>query len=138
MSDSIDKEISELYRQASRDTPPAHLDDAILALAKREAGAKPKAVSPFGGQWTLPFSLAAVIVLSVSVITLVEKESPPNVAESVEAFSPHQEDTAKPAVKDDALAEEKTAPHLEITDSLKKKSMPQKERAVFCFWLHLI
>ena len=46
MSDSFDDEISALYRDASQDSPPAHLDDAILAMAKREAQSKPKALSP--------------------------------------------------------------------------------------------
>jgi hypothetical protein len=129
MSDSIDKEISELYRQASRDTPPAHLDDAILALAKREAGAKPKAVSPFGGQWTLPFSLAAVIVLSVSVITLVEKEAPPNATDSLEAFSPPQESAAQPAVKNEASVEENLPPPPAAIDKSNKQSAPLDKRA---------
>ncbi len=70
-----DDQISALYRKVSAEQPPSHLDDAILAAAKREVHATPRPLSPFSTRWTLPFSLAAVIVLSVSVVTLVQKDS---------------------------------------------------------------
>ena len=131
MSDSFDDEISALYRDASQDSPPAHLDDAILAMAKREAQSKPKAVSPFSGQWTLPFSLAAVIVLSVSVVTLVEKEAPPTQVGSVDSLSPPQENLAPRPRKDtvlvEKLTEEKASPAVEFADKLRKKELPREQ-----------
>jgi hypothetical protein len=93
MNEPIDKEISALYRDASQEQPPAHLDDAILAAAKREVRAGPKPLSPFSTKWTLPFSLAAVIVLSVSVVTLVQKESPNEIASGIASIKEADDET---------------------------------------------
>jgi hypothetical protein len=132
MSDSFDEQISALYRKSSQDVPPSHLDDAILALAKQEAQSTPddqpqtKAMPPFGGKWTLPFSLAAVIVLSVSLITLVEKESPPTPADSLGTLiAPQeaQEAAPQPLVKDEALEEERAPAAAEMTDKLAEKTL---------------
>jgi len=94
-----DKQISALYQKASAEQPPEHLDNAILAAAKREVRAKPRAVSPFSTRWTLPFSLAAVVVLSVSVVTLVQKEpsmeatgSADRLGQAAESALAHQEE----------------------------------------------
>lgn len=76
----VDPELVRLYREASRETPPALLDAPILAAARREAGAHPHA----GGEgrsaayssgakrrsWGVPLALAAVVVLTVSILTL--------------------------------------------------------------------
>ena len=87
-----DERISVLYRNASAEQPPTHLDAAILAAANREAHAKPRSLPPFSTKWTLPFSLAAVIVLSVSVVTLVQKDSRREIASGAE----HVSDIAEP------------------------------------------
>jgi hypothetical protein len=68
-----DPRLELLYRDAAREVPPAHLDAAILAAARREAGSRPRALSALR-RWRVPISLAAVVVLSVSVVTLVEEE----------------------------------------------------------------
>lgn len=70
-----DPRLSDLYRAVAEDQPPAHLDAAIRAAARREVGAGPRA----GGAsrlraWRVPMALAAVLVLSVSVVTLVQEE----------------------------------------------------------------
>ena len=133
MSDSFDKEISALYRAASQDLPPAHLDDAILAAAKREAQAKPKSISPFSGKWTLPFSLAAAIVLSVSVVTLMEKESPTSGDNNMRISSPAQEKLPQPAiVQDELITKQKppTEPQRELTAKSLKKASPQDEPVI--------
>lgn len=77
MSD-LDKNPSERYRATSRDEPPAHVDAAILAAAKRAVGAQPQPVGAPRSvrRWYLPVSLAAVITLSVFVTLHVERERP--------------------------------------------------------------
>jgi hypothetical protein len=88
-----DEQISALYRNISAEQPPAHLDAAILAAAKREVHAKPRGLSPFSTKWTLPFSLAAVIVMSVSVVTLVPKDSRREIVSGTEHVSDIPEST---------------------------------------------
>lgn len=70
-----DSGLDRLYRAAGREEPPAHLDAAILAAAHREAGARPQTLRRAAlRRWHVPVSIAAVIVLSVSLVTLVREE----------------------------------------------------------------
>src|SRR6187551_3582409 len=85
----IDPRLARLYHEAAHEEPPADLDAAILAVARREGGARPR-VSETSGHvssdaasvsapapgvrtarflraWRLPVSLVAVVVLAVSV-----------------------------------------------------------------------
>lgn len=67
-----DSEISRLYRRDAGEQPGAHLDARILSQARREADRKHRVVhSPFARHWMVPASLAAVMILTVSVIVLV-------------------------------------------------------------------
>jgi hypothetical protein len=68
-----DPRLDLLYRDAGREGPPAHLDAAILAAARREVGARPRALSALR-RWRVPVSIAAVVVLSMSLVTLVKEE----------------------------------------------------------------
>jgi hypothetical protein len=71
----VDPRLAALYREAAQETPPPQLDAAILAAARREAGTGPR---PAGGvfprAWRLPMAVAAVLVLSVSVVALMWEE----------------------------------------------------------------
>jgi hypothetical protein len=64
-------QLSELYRAAPAENPPERLDAAIQAAARRAVGARPRAA---GGAllraWRVPLSIAAVLVMSVSMVTL--------------------------------------------------------------------
>jgi len=69
-----DPRLDRLYREAARDAPPAHLDAAILAAARREAGVRPRPVSSTLRRWHVPVSIAAVVMVSVSLVVLVREE----------------------------------------------------------------
>ncbi|HKU69634.1 MAG TPA: hypothetical protein VJQ51_02235 [Burkholderiales bacterium] len=69
-----DPRLDRLYGEIPHDEPPAHLDAAILAAAHREVGARPRSASERLRAWRVPVSIAAVVVLSVSVVTLVREE----------------------------------------------------------------
>jgi hypothetical protein len=69
-----DPRLDLLYRDAEREGPPARLDAAILAAARREVGARPRSVSAQFRRWRVPVSIAAVVVLSVSLVTLISEE----------------------------------------------------------------
>ena len=72
-SDERDPGLARVYGAAPRDEPPAHLDAAILAAARREVGARPRPLAALR-TWRVPVSIAAVVVLSVSLVTLVREE----------------------------------------------------------------
>jgi len=69
-----DPGLDRLYREAAREEPPARLDAAILAAAHREAGARPRPLSAPLRAWRVPVSIAAVVVLSVSLVTVMREE----------------------------------------------------------------
>jgi resuscitation-promoting factor RpfA len=71
--DERDPRLDLLYREGAREAPPPHLDAAILAAARREVGARPRALSALR-RWRVPVSIAAVVVLSVSLVTVVREE----------------------------------------------------------------
>lgn len=97
-TDTDDKYLSDLYSELSQEQPSESLDAKILSAARAEVSQSkensdlsPPGVSsdaspdysfrknnsgPFSGNWRIPVSLAAVIVLSVAVVVTIEKERP--------------------------------------------------------------
>lgn len=79
-----DPGLARLMAAAGDESPPAALDDAIRAAARREVsarpspangGASPESATPRARRsWYVPVSIAAVLVLSVSLVTLVHEE----------------------------------------------------------------
>jgi hypothetical protein len=69
-----DRALDRAYGAAVREEPPAHLDAAILAAARREAGARPRPLTSRLRSWRVPVSIAAVVVVSVSLVTMVREE----------------------------------------------------------------
>jgi hypothetical protein len=69
-----DPRLERLYREVAREGPPAHLDAAVLAAARREVGARPRSLSSALRRWHVPVSIAAVVVASVSLVILVKEE----------------------------------------------------------------
>ena len=72
-----DARLAALYRTATQDEPPQVLDDAIRAAARRAVSSKPRsAVSSLRRSWGVPVSIAAVVVLSVSLVVVIRDEAP--------------------------------------------------------------
>jgi|GEM_PF-614056 hypothetical protein len=71
-----DAELTALYRAAPAEEPPAALDDAIRAAARREVRAGPASADATRRRWYVPVSIAAVVVLSFTVVTLMKEEAP--------------------------------------------------------------
>jgi hypothetical protein len=83
-----DARLATLYRAAAQKEPPAALDDAIRAAARRAVSSRPRlAGTPFRRSWRVPMSIAAVIVLCVSLVTLMREEAP-EIAEPPPAAAP--------------------------------------------------
>jgi len=93
-----DAQLTAAYRAAAQDMPPPALDAAILAAARREVGAGPRPAGFSFRAWRGPLSVAAVVVLSVSLVMLMREEAPELVA---------------PPRADDPAAEAKLAPPAE-------------------------
>ena len=64
MAEERDPRLSERYRELGAEEPPRHLDDAILAAARRR------------WRWYYPAAAAAVIVLAVGIAVQVERDGP--------------------------------------------------------------
>lgn len=112
--------LSGRYRAGSTEEPPAHLDAAILAAARREV-----VRSRFARNWHLPASIAAVLVIGVSLALMTSEIEdplpPPDRSVGIGA------DEARPAapalgMKQESLA--RSAPRRDI----ERDSPPSRER----------
>ena len=79
-----DPKITQRYRELPREEPPRHLDDAVVAAARRS-------VAPRRSRWYVPVAAAAVIVLAVAVTMHVEREQPDAEARVVPAPAAREE-----------------------------------------------
>lgn len=70
--EKMSAEVSERYRAGADDEPSARLDSAVLAAARREV-AQPRQRR----NWQVPASIAAMLVLGVSLVLLVRDNEPP-------------------------------------------------------------
>ena len=66
MSEEHDSKISDLYQTSSQETPPAHIDQAVLSMARKSVPRR--AYSPFGNHWVAGGAMVGVVVLSVLLI----------------------------------------------------------------------
>ena len=69
MADERDPQVSKRYRELGAEEPPRALDEAILAASRKPARS-------WTQRWALPLSLAAVVVLSVTVTLRIQHEQP--------------------------------------------------------------
>lgn len=115
-----DKQLSALYSQTQQDEPPANLNKMIIAAAKQPAASR--AIGPFSNSWRIPASLAAVLILSVGVTTLMENDIN-RVDEPAPVFDEISNDAYQPlAVITEELKTE------EEPQQLMRKSSPAKEK----------
>lgn len=66
-------EMRRLYRDSARELPPPALDARILAAARR-AAETPSAHQRFIKRWTVPLSVATVVMLAVGVVLRLTHE----------------------------------------------------------------
>lgn len=146
--DPRELQITRVYRQAATEEPPAHLDHAIARAARQpRARSEPSHPASWRRSWQLPFAVAAVGVVSVSLVTLMVDEggerltqpqpsqpAPPRdfakseplrealPAPSADAVFPNQKQSGAPARAGNAGASTETAP--EGTSTMQKGAAP--------------
>jgi hypothetical protein len=98
------------YRAASQEEPPAALDAAIRAAARRETRTRPRPVgSAFAVSWRIPASIAAVVVVSVTVTVMVTQRHA-HLPVASEQSAPAPAAGARPARDEAAAAAASGAP----------------------------
>ena len=108
-----DPRLDRFYREAAREAPPAHLDAPILAAARREAGARPRSRTSTLRRWHVPVSIAAVVIVSVSLVILVSEEGGEQVVPApVPAVAPPAEQPAA------------SGPHPALAEAAKETTQP--------------
>jgi len=124
-----DPKISQRYRELPREEPPRHVDEAILAAARRATGARPAPlVVPVGRRrWYFPLAAAAIIVLAVAVTVQVQKEPDPEAVVPPIAASKVPAD--EPAVQPAPRAEPPTPPAKREVFTPDPKPAPAQERS---------
>ncbi len=95
----IDNKLDAAWRAASREEPPAALDDAIRAAARRAVGAGPSRRARHMRSWPL----AAAAVVTVFAVGIVQLMPPEQVTTAIVAdntsrqVAPREQDVAAPA-----------------------------------------
>ena len=74
-------ELRRQYRATSQEEPPRQLDEAIRAAARRAVRARPGDFW-MGASWRIPASVAAVVVVSLTLAVMVGRHSPQPALES--------------------------------------------------------
>jgi len=72
MNDDKDARLSGLYRKSSREEPPAHLDRAVMELARRSLGRR--TLAPFGNHRVAVGALAGICLVSVLLVVLLPEQ----------------------------------------------------------------
>ena len=108
--EKISSEISERYRPNAQDEPPARLDAAVLAAARREVEQQRRRRN-----WQMPASIAAMLVIGVSLVLIVRDNEPP--LQSLEQPAANEAKLAKAA-----------PPHLAMKPQSKMNSDLHRER----------
>jgi hypothetical protein len=129
MTDERDPKLQAAYRALDAEEPPRALDEAILAAARRPLAAARQTARSWTQRWSVPLSLAAVVVLSVVVTLRIQHEQPgieqPAPVRKEEQVARQAAEPIKPAADPDGPAAESVA------RAPQQKSMPRKEAQAF-------
>lgn len=77
MAEARDEDVRARYRALATEEPPAAIDDAIRAAARRAVSSAPGAVKKRATpRWAVPASIAAVLMLSFGVVIQMQTDAP--------------------------------------------------------------
>ena len=126
--EKVASEVSEHYRASAPDEPPARLDAAILAASRREVEVEPPRQRR---NWQMPASIAAMLVLGVSLVLVVRDNEPP--LSSLERPASEEAKLAKAAPPQLAMKAQPRANadfHREARPSRERSDRPDREPVV--------
>ena len=116
--EEMGSKVSERYRAGAQDEPPTKLDAAILAAARREVEqSRPRR------NWQMPASIAAMLVIGVSLVLIVRDNEPP-----LPSLDRPAADEAKLAKSAPAQLAMKTPPVPRA--DFRREDRPSRERSV--------
>ncbi len=128
--DETGADVSERYRDVSRDEPPPRLDARIIESARREV-AQPAQRNglrnPLRREWQVPASIAAVLVIAVSLGLIVRDNEPP--------LLPTESSRATPLPTEEAKLAKPAPPQLAMKAEAKariesdRESRPSRDRS---------
>lgn len=117
-----DPRVTAGYRALDKENPPEALDTAILAASRRAVGARPMVAGARLRRWALPISIAAVVVLTMSLTLRVQLERPDlESAESMPSVS------AVPPAPRSRSADDKDAPRSAALESKEEMRATAKQ-----------
>ena len=116
--------LARVYQSGPRSEPPSRLDESILAEARKAVKPKKKGLhSPFG--WGAPVSLAAVVILSVTVVLLMSREGvEPLQPVAREAVRLAPESAPAKAAEPRQESKKREEPSAFMADKMEKKLVP--------------
>jgi hypothetical protein len=115
--EKVARRVSQKYGELGAEEPPRALDEAILAASRH-------AVRPWSRRWAVPFSIAAVLVLSVTVTLRMQHEQP-----GIESPVPQAKESA-PQAKEPVPVAASAAPAAAAEAQPRPKAAVQKQRPV--------
>jgi hypothetical protein len=130
-----DPKLDAAYRALGAEEPPRALDDAILAAARQPLAAERRPARSWTQRWSVPLSLAAVVVLSV-VVTLRIQHEQSGIESPTPAYKPSApaaRDAAPGAARDTQPARKKEEPVMAAAEraAAAPKAMTRKEAEAF-------
>jgi len=142
-NETSDKNISKLY-QRGKQQPPAYLDDKILKAARdavevsstdssdlNGASDHKKSKSPFSGGWPATMSVAAVLIITVILVPLLDTETDSSIVES-----PERAVVEKPLNNPSKQSQEKTlesttiSSHADDAEVVMKRRMAKQQKSL--------
>ena len=125
MTEDHDSKIADLYRQSSQETPPAHLDQAVMDRARKSV--RRRVYSPFGNNRVARGAMVGVVVLCVMLLLDVPRQPESYVPEQ-DAVAPSSDalsEMRKEAARTRALSSELPA------ETERKREAPAAPKAQF-------
>lgn len=92
-------DISSLYQQLETNEPSHRIDARIFAAAREDHGKSAEIIPLRHRRWTIPASIAAVLIVGISVLWWQNKRIPDQI-ESIESAAPPRDTTTLPQLDD--------------------------------------
>ena len=122
-----DSALSRRYREASRESAPPELDEAVLARAHSELRRRPSGIN----RWLTPVALAASVLLGVNLGWNVHKAEPqPREADLAERRKAQAAESERKVYREQAFKQEQESAAVEERALLQRQAEPLRREAL--------